>query len=32
VVGSVATKNLDVFGIYQGIPAVKIRQRDIIDE
>jgi putative colanic acid biosynthesis acetyltransferase WcaF len=32
VVGSVATKNLDTFGIYQGIPAVKIRQRDIIDE
>lgn len=31
-VGSVAMKNLDSFGIYQGIPAVKIRQRDIIDE
>lgn len=27
--GSVATGNLDEFGIYQGNPAVKVRQRDI---
>lgn len=28
-VGSVATKNMDAFGIYQGNPAVKIRDRKI---
>ena len=28
-VGSVATKNLDAYGIYQGNPAVKIRERFI---
>jgi putative colanic acid biosynthesis acetyltransferase WcaF len=28
-VGSVATKNMDAFGIYQGNPAVKIRERKI---
>jgi len=27
--GSVATKNLDAFGIYQGNPAVKIKERVI---
>ncbi|RFZ82251.1 colanic acid biosynthesis acetyltransferase WcaF [Mucilaginibacter terrenus] len=27
--GSVATKNLDAFGIYQGNPAVKVRERTI---
>ena len=29
-VGSVATKDLEEYGIYQGIPAIKIKQR-IID-
>lgn len=29
-VGSVATKNLEAYGIYQGNPAVKIRDREII--
>ena len=28
-VGSVATNNLDSFGIYQGNPAIKIRERKI---
>ena len=28
-VGSVATKDLEAYAIYQGNPAVKIRQRDI---
>ncbi len=28
-VGSVATKNLDAYHIYQGNPAVKVRERDI---
>lgn len=28
-VGSVATKNMEAFGIYQGNPAVKIRERKI---
>jgi putative colanic acid biosynthesis acetyltransferase WcaF len=28
-VGSVATKDLDAYGIYQGIPAVKVREREI---
>ena len=28
-VGSVATKNLESFGIYQGNPAQKIRERKI---
>ncbi|MBS9903571.1 WcaF family extracellular polysaccharide biosynthesis acetyltransferase [Vibrio alginolyticus] len=28
-VGSVATKNLDEYGIYQGNPAVKIKERTI---
>lgn len=27
--GSIATKNLEVYGIYQGNPAVKIRTREI---
>ena len=27
--GSVATKNMEPYGIYQGNPAVKIRERDI---
>ena len=27
--GSVATKNLDAFGVYQGNPAVKIKERTI---
>jgi len=31
-VGSVATKNLDSFGIYQGIPASKIRERQLNDK
>ncbi|MXV52810.1 colanic acid biosynthesis acetyltransferase WcaF [Pedobacter sp. HMF7647] len=26
-VGSIATKNLDAFGIYQGNPAVRVRER-----
>lgn len=30
-VGSVATNNLDSFGIYQGNPAVKIRERKILE-
>lgn len=28
-VGSIATGNLDALGIYQGVPAVKIRDRNI---
>jgi putative colanic acid biosynthesis acetyltransferase WcaF len=28
-VGSVATKNLDAYSIYQGVPAVKIKDRTI---
>jgi len=28
-VGSVATKNLEAYGIYQGNPAVKVRERTI---
>ncbi|HET6990631.1 MAG TPA: WcaF family extracellular polysaccharide biosynthesis acetyltransferase, partial [Bacteroidia bacterium] len=28
-VGSIATENLDAYGIYQGNPAVKIRERKI---
>ena len=28
-VGSVATKDLEAYGIYQGIPAVKVRERTI---
>lgn len=28
-VGSIATKNLDPYGIYQGNPAVKIKERSI---
>ena len=28
-INSVATKNLDAFGIYQGNPAVKVRVRDV---
>ena len=28
-VGSVATKNLDPFSIYQGNPAIKIKDRTI---
>jgi putative colanic acid biosynthesis acetyltransferase WcaF len=28
-VGSVATKNLDAYGIYQGNPAIKVRERAI---
>ncbi|MBX7241343.1 MAG: WcaF family extracellular polysaccharide biosynthesis acetyltransferase [Bacteroidia bacterium] len=28
-VGSVATKDLEAYGIYQGIPAVKVRERVI---
>ena len=31
-VGSVATKNLDAFGIYSGNPAVKIKERVIENE
>ncbi|MFB0498252.1 putative colanic acid biosynthesis acetyltransferase WcaF [Mucilaginibacter sp. OAE612] len=27
--GSIATKNMDAYGIYQGNPAVKIREREI---
>ncbi len=27
IVGSVTSKNLDAYGIYQGIPAVKVRER-----
>ncbi len=27
--GSVATKNLDAYGIYQGLPAVKIKSREL---
>ncbi|WPU98366.1 WcaF family extracellular polysaccharide biosynthesis acetyltransferase [Mucilaginibacter sp. cycad4] len=27
--GSIATKNLEAYGIYQGNPAVKIREREI---
>jgi putative colanic acid biosynthesis acetyltransferase WcaF len=30
-VGSVANKNLDAYGIYQGNPAVKIRERNLED-
>ena len=29
--GSVATKSLDAFGIYQGNPAVKIRDREFVN-
>lgn len=29
-VGSVATKNLDAYGIYAGVPAQKIRERSIL--
>lgn len=29
--GSIATKNLDANGIYQGNPAVKIRERIIAE-
>lgn len=29
-VGSIATKNLDAFGIYQGNPAIKVKVRSII--
>ncbi len=29
--GSVATSNLDAFGIYQGNPATLVRQRDLIE-
>jgi putative colanic acid biosynthesis acetyltransferase WcaF len=29
-VGSIATKNMDEFGIYQGNPAIKIKQRSIL--
>ncbi|MFA6088103.1 WcaF family extracellular polysaccharide biosynthesis acetyltransferase [Mucilaginibacter sp.] len=28
--GSVATKNLDAYSVYQGNPAVKVRQREIL--
>lgn len=28
--GSVATKNLDAYGIYQGNPAIKIKEREIL--
>jgi putative colanic acid biosynthesis acetyltransferase WcaF len=31
-VGSIATTNLDAFGIYQGNPAVKIRDRKIEED
>ena len=27
--GSVATKNLDAYSIYQGNPAAKVREREI---
>ena len=30
VVGSIATKNLDPYGVYQGNPAVKIKDRSIV--
>lgn len=30
-VGSIATKNLEANGIYQGIPAVRIKERKIIE-
>ena len=30
-VGSVATRDLEAYGIYQGNPAIKIRQRDIYE-
>ena len=30
-VGSVATHNLEAYGIYQGNPAVKIKKREIVD-
>lgn len=29
-VGSIATKNLEEFGIYQGNPAIKIKEREIL--
>jgi putative colanic acid biosynthesis acetyltransferase WcaF len=28
--GSVATKNMDAYSIYQGNPAVKVRKREIL--
>lgn len=30
-VGSVATKDLEPWGIYQGVPAVKVREREITE-
>ena len=30
IVGSIATKNLDPYGVYQGNPAVKIKDRSIV--
>jgi putative colanic acid biosynthesis acetyltransferase WcaF len=28
--GSVATKSLDAYGIYQGNPAIKVKEREIL--